>query len=554
MTTKLAFNQIEGMSINVKDYGVDGSGSASDKAGWDAAIAEALNTGKELHCEPGQTYIFDPESNGTVEVNPLNGQSFFLNGNNSTFKFKDNMSNTAGRFWHLILVAMRSTSGVTNQDAEQVVFENITVDGNYRNQPTPGSISDYEQRAGLKVLVIAGDGNRLKLAKFKNIVQVDPMADTLFIGPGENAMTTDGESPINNVVIDTFHAGKRDSARAAIQLSSGAGRINISNVTRDKALGSERNSIETEFTQIADQKVEVNITNCFIDALEFGGIRGKEDQFQVNLNNCVLPSTGFLLMVRGNLRAVNCTFPFSDSNAQRYKEIRLDNCEIIHNVYDDGGTQDARTLNLLPEDTSTTSSLWWESNCKHTVNGAVDAAAANPAIAGTTIAAVDQFNHEIRLDSVIFDESFARTVQGYRTGFLNTSNCVFAGDDHGVQVGSDATYSGSWTSKDDDFSNVTGDNFNFIATGTTAEVRLLGGVWDTLTFAGSNVTNISAGIKQSSRVIQSTATPTGGGAIGDVVKLDSTNYASAASTDDIEWSCVSAHPTAATWVATLQKP
>jgi hypothetical protein len=539
--------------LYVEDFGVDGSGSAADKAAWDAAIAEATTSNVQLHCRPGATYIFDPESNGTVEVNPTDGQSFFLNGNNCTFKFKDSMSNTAGRFWHMILVAMRTSSGITNQDAEQVIFENIVVDGNYRNQPTPGSISDYEQRSALKVLVVAGDGNRLKLAKFKNIVQVDPMADTLFIGPGESAMTSDGESPINNVVVDTFHAGARNSARAAIQLSSGAGRINISNVTRDKALGSERNSIETEFTQIDAQKVEVNITNCFIDVLEFGGLLGKEDQFQVNLNNCVLPSTGFLLMVRGNLRAVNCTFPFSESSAQRYKEVRLDNCEIIHNVYDDGGTQDARTLNLLPENTSTTESLWWESNCTHVINGTVDPAANNPAIAGTTIAAADQFNHEIRLDNVIFDENFARSVQGYRTGFLNTSNCVFAGDDHGVQCGSDATLSGSWTSKDDDFSKVTGDNFNFLATGTTAEVRLLGGVWDTLDFAGSNVANISAGIKQSSRVIQATATPTGGGAIGDIVKLDSASYALAASSADIEWSCVSAHPTAATWVATLQK-
>jgi len=541
-------------SVSVKDFGVDGSGSAADKAAWDAAITHALSTGKQLQCEPGATYIFDPESNTTIEINPTDGQSFFLDGKNCTFKFKDSMSNTSGKFWHMLLVAMRTSSGVTNQDAEQVVFENIIVDGNYAGQPAPAVSTDYEQRAALKVLVLAADGNRLKLAKFKNITQVDPMADTLFIGPGESSATTDGEAAINNVVIDTFHAGTRNSTRAAIQLSSGAGRINISNVTQDKALGSERNSIETEFTQIGTQTVDINITNCFIDTLEFGGVKGSEDQFHVNLNNCTLPSTGFFLMVRGNLRAVNCTFPFNSGNAQRYKEVMLDNCKIIHNVYDDGGTNDARTLNLLPEDTSTTSSLWWESNCRHIVEGTVDAAANNPAIAGTTIAAADHLNHEIRLDNVVFDSSFARSVQVYRSGFLNSSNCVFAGDDHGVQCGSDATYAGSWTSKDDDFSSVTGDNFNFIATGTTAEVRLLGGVWDTLTFAGSNVANISAGVKQSSRVIQASAAPTGGGVIGDTVKLDSASYAAAASTADVQWSCVSAHPTAATWLATLQKP
>ena len=544
--------------VYAEDFGVDGTASAADANAWQAAVDYCTGTeGVQLKATSGKTYLFDPENNkpgvvgAAILITPEEGESFFFDGANSTFKFVGGLTE-ADLAWHMFSVFMGTTAGITNQNAEQVIFENMVIDGNYRGQ---AQTVNYGQRSSVKVQVLGQDGNRLKLIKFRNIVQIDPCADTLSIGLGGTSSTTDGEAPINNCVIDTFHAGKRDSVRAAIQLGQSVGRTNISNVTKDKALGSESNAIETEPTTIDDQKVTVNITNCFIDDIELGGDQGNEDLFHANLTNCVLD--GFLLFTRCNLSASNCQFPFSTSNAMRYKQARFNNCKFIHSTYDDGGVQNPRTLNLLPEDTSTTSSLWYESNCEHvidTTNGAVDPTAIDAAIEGTLIASADHLNHEVRLDGCIFDSAFPRTVQGYRTGLLRTNNCILAGTDLAVQCGSDATRAGSWYSTNDDFTNVTGDNFNFIATGTTAEVRLDGGIWDTLSFAGSNVTNISAGIKQSSRVIQSSVAPTGGGAIGDIVKLDSAAYAAAASTDDVAWSCVSAHPTAATFISTLTKP
>jgi len=66
MTTKLAFNQIDGMAVNVRDFGAVGDGVTDDTAALNAAFA----SGGEVHLAPALTYLISGEvaipSNTTI--------------------------------------------------------------------------------------------------------------------------------------------------------------------------------------------------------------------------------------------------------------------------------------------------------------------------------------------------------------------------------------------------------------------------------------------------------------------------------------------------------
>lgn len=541
--------------VYVEDFGVDGTASAEDEASWQAAVDYALANDVELCATAGKTYLFDPDVNGGVGGNgvyiiPEDGQSFYFNGNMATFKFAV-MNDYPGRGWHMMLVVLRTLYGSTNVAADNIVFKNMVVDGNYRNQPTPAGISDYEQRSALKVQAFAGEGNTINFVRFENIIQVDPMADTIVIGPSDTN-TVDGEAAIRNGVIDGFHAGKRDSQRAAFIFGSGVERMNVSNVTYEKATGSVFNAIETEYVAIGAQRPTINLTNVYMEEIELSGAFADPEATTVNMTNCV--ASELFLMVYGNINAENCTLAIGNPATMQIPRFKGNNIRWLHKVYDaGGGVTDVRTMS---HSTSLSSTTWKESNSEHIVDGTLVGAFDNPLFNTSNKPAAEVDDHVFEFTNVTFDPAAYRGIDAFSGGTVKTSNCIMGGTNAAIQVGSFSTFAGSWHSSNDDFSKVTGDAFNVnssVSGGAGSEVRINGGIWPSFDFATGGSFWESLAI-QSNRTKQVSAAPTGGGLVGDIVQLDSTSYAAASSSADIRWLCVDSNATAATWISIATKP
>ncbi len=536
--------------IYVEDFGVDGTASSDDFDAWQTAINYAKANDVELVCQSNKTYLFSPADNAGTTGNGLNcllgdGESLFIDGQNAEWKFKD--GGVDDTFLHMLLVVMRTLFGTTNATAEQVCIKNLRVNGNQTNN-TPPSASAWEQSSALKVQVLANDGNHLKHVKFLNITQIDPLADTILIGPSE--AVSSGEAGILNATVDGFHAGARNGTRSTVICGSGVSRVNLSNFTVEEISGSEKNSIETEYTSIGTQKCVVNMTNIHIDDIELGGISGSEDQIQVNLVNVNTDETGFFLPVRCNVKATNCNLTVGVINNWRMPRFEASNCTFTHVVYDDGGTDEPYSILNLTE-TATTD--WQFSNCKFLISGTPAGGATNYAFDSGNIAG-DPNDFQFKFTGCTFDPAFPGTIDSYAGGTAITSNCKMAGANRAVNCGSFSTFQGGYRSINDDWTAVSGSMFEAAsALVPTGVMQFEGGRWDTFDYTTFSST-WPAFLSLSTRKMQVAAAPTGGGVIGDSVMFDAASYTAASSTDDVEWKCVQSHPTAATWVATLQKP
>lgn len=544
------------MGYIVEQFGVDGSASAADKAAWVVATDTAVADGVKLNGTAGATYLFNPTVNDRLNIAIGEGQSFTLDLHGATIKYADGMTYTAGKFWHMIHVVMRSIYGTTNSTAENVEIRNFTVDGNLRGQTAPeiGTVL-AEQWAAVKVQVVGADGNRLKRCLIENYIQVDPIADSIQIGPSSaDDFDLDGDgyfesATIGAVILNNGHAGKRNSVRAFISLGSGCGDIIIDGVTCDITDTSETNSIETEFSSIGEQFVNVKISNVYIDDIELGGKTGTEDQFNIELTN--VTTLGFFLAGYANVKAADCRLRISLPNTQRIKNFYGSNVTFIHTVFDDGGVQDVYPLNMTAPEISS----WKEVNCKHVIEGVLDAAANNALFKTGNEANADYGKNIYEFVQTEFDPLCPIAIDGYAGGIVKTNGCTMGGKTYAVQTGAAATFSGGWHSKGDDFTKVTGLSFRLLGNldGAPAEIRIDGGAFPSLNY---NVTGsfYKQLFKQSSRVLQSASAASGGGIVGDTIQLTDAAYTAAASTSPVMWRCVASHPTAATWVPILNKP
>jgi len=551
----------------LEQFGVDGTGSAADFAAWEVATQTAMATGVKLNGAPGATYIMDVRSNGRLEVAPGDGQSFILDLKGSTLKFPDGMSYVSGAFLHMIYVVMASFSGVSNARAKLVRIENFTVDGNLRGQTAPEfGTSLTEQWTAIKVQAFGSFGNSIDRCEVLNWRQVDPIADSVLVGPSSgDDIDPDGDgvsqrAVIGSVLIDNVHGGTRRSARALIGVGSGASDIVISNVFCDpRESGDVSNSIEAEFSSIGEQVATVNMSNVFIDKLELGGKEGKEDQFLVRGNN--VETRDFALMVFGNLEMDNSKLVVGISNTWQGKRFRFGpNVVFSHLAYDKSGTQDVRTLNFeLALDG------YVKSQATHEIDGTLDPGASNAILAHSSTLDSEHGRRKFYLDGVQFPESAPTSIDAYAGGYWVTNGCKFYGSLEGIEAGNLQTgglvYSGSWVSLNDDISGVTGQPMRVYgnATGTNCEVRISGGVWPNFNF-GRGGSYWAEVFKQSSRnVIASAITSTRGGVVGDRVSLDDSAYTAATSGDPVSWQCVETNSggttaNSATWLPLLEKP
>ncbi len=531
-------------------YGVDGSASALDKNAWMAVLSAATTNGLSVKCMAGATYLFNPDLNGNVIATPKEGESLIFDGNYATFKMADGMTNASGRFFHTILVSIRTLYGATDVTADTVVFKRMILDGNLRGQPLPPVPSAYEQRATLKVQVIGSEGNILKNVKISNCQQVDPQGDGLQIGPSETVATA--TAPIHNATVDKYHCGVRTGVRAAIAIGSGCSRINLSNITRDDAIvGGETNSIETEFSQIGTQKVEVNMTNVFIDDIELGSpVTADDQQVRYNLNN--VHTAGFFLVVGGSINAVNSTLRILLSNTQRVSTAKFSNTVFQHVTYDDGGTQEVRGISLTFVYPNTE---WLEVDCDHVIVGdSIDSGAIGAAIDTGNSPATELGNHVIKLTGVTFDPLFPRSVAAYAGGEVYTYGCTMAGTDTAARCGGFSSFAGSYYSHDDDWTAVTGDTIRVLSpVPNGSQLQVYDGQWNTFNIVttGSLLNDITT---KSTRKMQASSAPAGGGLLGDTVELDAASYTAATAGDPVEWKAVVSGGSSATWIPTLLKP
>jgi hypothetical protein len=529
--------------ITPEMFGVDGSASADDFAAWEGFWAFHRWSGIP-GVASGRLYKFDPASNGVLRVGINDGESIDMDFNGATLQFVT-LPDTPGAFWHTVLFASGGIYSDDGATVEKIHVKNVVLDGNRRGQPDPVNPYDYEQRATMKVIIEAGAGNRCKDVYFKNVTQVDPVADTLYFGPSTN-VDVNGEGAINNLTIDKFHAGARTSTRAAIQMGAQCNRVNISNVTADKPTGSETNSIETEFTSIGDHECTVNMTNVFIDDIEIGGVAGKEGQLKVNLLN--VHTAGFFLAVRCSVAAENSSLRLALGNTQRIKDFQCTNVKIIHALYDNGGTLDVRSLGYT---TIPGGCLWQFSNVRHVLEGVPDGGAVRPLVDIPNIAVSEVDDHVFEFNGSWFDPAAPMSIDFYAGGTVRTKGCTFGGFYRGVQLGGYSSFGCKWVSDGDDFEAVTGVKF-WIAGALNSEIHFGTQRTDSLAFStAANGQNI---IQSSGRKINASAPPTGGGAVGDEVVLDAATYDAAASTDPVAWRCIRSHPTAAVWAVTANKP
>lgn len=523
-------------------FGVDGSASASDKSAWSEFFSYHAESGIPGRCL-SRLYLFDPDSNGVVRAGVGDGQSVDFDGNGATFRFVDGMSSVSGAFWNMVIFASGGPYSPPGATVEKIHVRNVVLDGNMRGQPTPAVPSDYEQRASMKVFMDASDGNRCKDVWFHNVTQIDPMADTLQFGPS-TAGTVNGEASINNLTISKFHAGVRTGVRAAIQIGSQCGRINISDVTKDEPTGSERNSIETEFSVMGPQKVTLNMSNVHIDDVELGCPPGNEDRFIINMSNVV--TDGFFACIGGSVYANNCALRISLSAAQRIKYFLCSNTRFIHAIRGDTGGPYSLSVVAISGGTH-----WQFSNVRHVCEGAVDPSAGEPLFNTGNIDASEIDDHVFEMSNVWYDPACPTGIDCYAGGTLRTRGCTMGGFDRGVLCGGFSSFGSNWYSDGDDFTQVTGDKFR-IAGGANSSVVIGTQVTDSLEFATTGATQDI--ITSSGRSIQVSAAPSGGGAVGDRAVLGPSEYDSATSGDPVSWVCVRSNPSSAGWVAALQKP
>lgn len=523
-------------------FGVDGSASAADKSAWDAFFSYHVNSGIKARCL-SKLYLFDPDSHGVVRAGVDDGQSVDFDGNGATFRFVSGMGSDAGKFWNMVIFASGGPYSPAGATVERIHVRNVVLDGNMRGQPTPAVPSDYEQRASMKVYMDASDGNRCKDVWFHNVTQIDPQADTLQFGPSTSG-TVNGEASINNLTVSKFHAGARTGVRAAIQIGSQCGRINISDVTKDEPTGSERNSIETEFSVMGPQKVTMNMSNVHIDDVELGCPPGNEDRFIINMSNVV--TDGFFACIGGSVYADNCKLRLSLSAAQRIKDFVCSNTRFIHAIRGDTGGPYSLSVVAISGGTH-----WQFSNVRHVCEGAVDPSAGEPLFNTGNIDASEIDDHVFEMSNVWYDPACPTGIDCYAGGTLRTRGCTMGGFDRGVLCGGFSSFGSNWYSDGDDFTQVTGDKFR-IAGGANSSVVIGTQVTDSLEFATTGATQDI--ITSSGRSIQVSAAPSGGGAVGDRAVLGPSEYDSATSGDPVSWMCVRSNSSSAGWVATVTKP
>lgn len=547
----------EAAGVAVECFGVTEAASAACKTAWENAGAYAVSEGIVILGTPGKTYAFDPYAYGRVEIVPREGKSLYMDFRYATLKFADNMVYANNAFEHMIYIVMATFAGTTNETAERVEIKNFTADGNLRNQSdTAFGTVTTEQQAAIKVQCI--NGNRIKWCVVENWRQVDPIADSLLIGPSSaEDFDLDGDgisetSTISNVVINNCHAGVRTSVRAFIALGSGCGNVMISNITRDVATTAETNSIETEFSSQGEQRVRCKLINVDIDDIELGGVAGKEHQFDFEMVN--VRTHGFFIPVYCNIRAVSCHLRVSLSNTWRTRTAEYINTTFEHVTYNSSGTNyDPQSISF----TFPTSGqfLHREVGCIHTITGIALSGATKPLIETPVIADSRYGNHILEFYGVEFPTNAPISIDTYQGGIARTYGCRIGGTTYGVQTGCSSNGSGGWESYGDDMLAVTGATLSVIGavTGAKSRVHLDGGKWGTLAFTstGSFYKEL---LTYSTRHRQVSATPTGGGIVGDEVQLDSASYGSAASAAPIKWLCVETETSAATWLATANKP
>lgn len=330
--------------VHVAEFGAFGE-SQNEGPAFQAAAMAAIEANAELICDPEKTYVFAPETQGGNgwRIPLQNGQSFRFDGRGATLKFKDGLSATPGRFWHLMYVAMTSAAGVSNAIADLVQIRNLRLDGNHRGQPVPAGPSDYEQRAALKVQ--ATGSNRMSRVLIENVTSVDPMADAVMVGPSQTtAFDLDGDgvaetASIAHVTLRNIHEEGRTSSRALIASGSGAGHVFAENITSGRtAAGARPSKVEYEISQIGTQECSLTLSNSALAALE---LSGKTDwttgeSLKVRLSNVTL--FDYFLAGYLTLDATNCRLPLLLSNSMPFRRARFTACDFSHRVRADGQT------------------------------------------------------------------------------------------------------------------------------------------------------------------------------------------------------------------------
>lgn len=529
-------------------FGVDGSASPTDFAGWQAATRAALRTGLRLIGKAGTTYLFDPFRNKTLVVAPKAGQTFWLDMQGATLKFADAMAPARSLkqfFNHQLLVSMRKIDGVVGQAAKLVRIENVVTDGNLRKQTDPriGTVV-AEQMAHLKVMCRASDGNSLDRLEIRNVSSIDPVADCILVGPSEDAARPDGRAAIASALLENLHAGARKSVRAFISIGSGAGHVQVRNVTSDPLTSQEGNSIETEFSRIGPQKVTLEIDNCEIDDFEFGGRKQKESQHWIHIRNST--ARRFALFVFCNVSARNCQFGIGIRNAWQVREAVLENVYFMHGVFTrKDGRQDVLPLYFLSTASGAHAIKMVE--CRHEIAGTVGREAKSPLILFGPDAVGHLGSKRAEIAQAWFDPLAPHALSNRGGWAVQTSNCTMAGLVSGVVTGGlvtgKETYCGSWASHDDDFRAVTGLPFEAYPIAQVANaIDLTGGNWPSLNF-GLTGPWCETFIRTSGRrLVVSTLPAFGGGLPGDEVWLDDAQAKKVSGGTPIKWICVGCGP------------
>lgn len=511
MSTKIAFNQVDGLPVNVKDYGAVGDGVTDDTTAVEAAISGAAQAGLPCYI-PSGTYLLNSSA---ITTTVLGDGNFVLFGDGPTSILKLADGQVEANFRRLLYF------NVSN-DIESLTIRDLQLDQNARGNTPPVSDFDYEQSH--TVLVNVNENYTAKSVTFDNVLFKDPTADS---------MNNVSKGTIESFTVSNCKEIDRTRVRSSIQFSRLPPRIIVSNFTGAK--------IETE--NLTDLTVDTvfTISDCAVEGIDIAMSSPAGEEFgKLMLSNTVVSDTAFI----GSCSAIVSDCDLAIPTTGRWNNLRTGN--VISNsklrlpydavtgavtpFYPFASTADHEVtfndcdfiINSLTVPTTPTGFLIDDQSSLSVANSAL-------------------YTRKRVFNRCTFDPRAARSINCHRNGTWVLNDCKYGGTDYAVlwyqSTGSyvDLTINGG------DFTEVTGDflsgSWTVVDQATTvAWLRLRDNFYGD---AASKLATISGTITdawglENTRVVDAAALPTDG-LNNDTVKLNSATFGGGR-----EYSCTTA--------------
>lgn len=370
-------------------FGAVGDGVTDDTAALKNCIDFAMTNNFAVYIPMG-TYIVTSQQ---LEFHVADKQSLIIigDGQNSIIKRKDNSLD--GKWSQIFTIEMQPVSAHAND----VVFANLCIDGNRRNQ---GEIApdSYAYEASQNISIRNGDnltGDEQYLDRFivSNIRFYDPVADCVNV-------SASGQLKVRDVFIDHIVSTDRHGTRNDIGITGNPLHlVHISDCDCD--------SIHFEYNQIpADaQVIPYIITGCRFGTCTLGA------NIDLLMSNCVITDV-FAASGFRTAKISNCEIKLAGSLYTVYSsngQCEFSECLFRADTLIDGDTKNACTFFVRDVVKCTLK------NCEFVYVGALDLDldndGTNDHISGSAVTVIFGMRAPVIIDNCVFDKKYQRCLQ-----------------------------------------------------------------------------------------------------------------------------------------------